>query len=454
MNKEGLIKKYNVPVPRYTSYPTVPFWDKDVPDHKQWLEVVKRTFDESNESLGISVYIHLPYCESLCTYCGCNTRITKNHSVENSYIDTLLAEWKTYLDVFDEKPIIRELHLGGGTPTFFSPENLSCFIRQLLTESWLHPDYEFSFEGHPNNTTREHLKALYDLGFRRVSYGIQDLDEKVQKTINRIQPFENVVRATNEAREVGYTSVNFDLVYGLPYQTLDTVRYTIDQISTLKPDRIAYYSYAHVPWIKPGQRSYTKADLPADSEKRKLYELGKEMLTNLGYEDIGMDHFALTSDELFEASVEKRLHRNFMGYTTSQAELLIGLGTSSISDAKYAYAQNAKTVEAYKKDIEENGLAIFKGHFLNEEDLNIKQHILEVACQGQTNTEDLQNQPYWSEINVKLAEMTAEGLINRVDDFIEVTELGKAFLRNVCAVFDLKLLASNEQGEQMFSKSI
>ena len=454
MNKEGLIKKYNVPVPRYTSYPTVPFWDKDVPDHKQWLQVVKRTFDESNESLGISVYIHLPYCESLCTYCGCNTRITKNHSVENSYIDTLLAEWKTYLDVFDEKPIIRELHLGGGTPTFFSPENLSSFIRQLLAEAWLHPEYEFSFEGHPNNTTREHLKALYDLGFRRVSYGIQDLDEKVQKTINRIQPFENVVRATNEAREVGYSSVNFDLVYGLPYQTLDTVRYTIDQISTLKPDRIAYYSYAHVPWIKPGQRSYTKADLPADSEKRKLYELGKDMLTNLGYEDIGMDHFALTSDELFEASVEKRLHRNFMGYTTSQAELLIGLGTSSISDAKYAYAQNAKTVEAYKNDIEENGLAIFKGHFLNEEDLNIKQHILEVACQGQTNTEDLQNQAYWSEINAKLAEMTAEGLINKVDDFIEVTELGKAFLRNVCAVFDLKLLASNEQGEQMFSKSI
>lgn len=236
---EELIKKYNVPVPRYTSYPTVPFWDKKEPKHEQWLNTVKRTFDETNQSEGISIYIHLPFCESLCTYCGCNTRITKNHKVEEEYIEALLAEWKIYLSTFNEKPIIRELHIGGGTPTFFSPKNLALFIEQLLKHTVIHSHHEFGFEGHPNNTTKKHLQALYNLGFRRVSYGIQDLDVKVQQTINRIQPFENVKRATDDAREVGYESVNFDLIYGLPYQTKETVTNTISRISELRPDRIA-----------------------------------------------------------------------------------------------------------------------------------------------------------------------------------------------------------------------
>jgi len=352
MNIEpSLIKKYNVPVPRYTSYPTVPFWDTNKPSPKQWFDIVKHTFDQTNEEQGISVYIHLPFCESLCTYCGCNTRITKNHKVEGEYIVSLLTEWKQYLSVFDTKPIIRELHLGGGTPTFFSPENLKSLIVQLLEGCEIHPDHEFGFEGHPNNTTKAHLQVLYDVGFRRVSYGIQDLDLKVQETINRIQPYENVERATLDAREVGYESVNFDLIYGLPHQTTTTVADTIQQITKLSPDRIAYYSYAHVPWVKPGQRSYSTSDLPANGEKQQLYELGKSLLTNLGYVDVGMDHFALKTDELYKAMRQGTLHRNFMGYTVSNTSLLIGLGTSAISDAKYAYLQNKKKVEEYKSDI-------------------------------------------------------------------------------------------------------
>jgi oxygen-independent coproporphyrinogen-3 oxidase len=274
--KEFLIEKYNVPAPRYTSYPTVPGWDKAVPDAGRWLGVVKRTFDESNDARGISLYIHLPFCESLCTYCGCNTRITRNHGVETGYVEAVLREWQIYLRTFGRKPVLRELHLGGGTPTFFSPANLRKLLEGIFADSILHPDREFSFEGHPNNTTAGHLQTLYELGFRRVSFGIQDCDEKVQRTINRVQPFENVRRVTEQARRIGYQSVNFDLIYGLPYQTLESVAATIDQVATLRPDRIAFYSYAHVPWIKPGQRSYTDKDLPADAYKRALYELGLE----------------------------------------------------------------------------------------------------------------------------------------------------------------------------------
>lgn len=454
INANPLIKKYNVPVPRYTSYPTVPFWDEEAPSQEKWLQVVKRTYDETNDTEGISIYIHLPFCESLCTYCGCNTRITKNHKVEEEYIKALLVEWSVYLETFGEIPTIRELHLGGGTPTFFSPDNLQSLISKLLKGMKIHPQHDFSFEGHPNNTTREHLQVLYYLGFRRVSYGIQDLNYKVQKTINRIQPFENVVRATREAREVGYTSVNFDMIYGLPYQTPGTVANSIQQVATLMPDRIAFYSYAHVPWVKPGQRSYSSADLPSDDSKRKLYDIGKSVLCNLGYIDIGMDHFALPGDALYRALIDGELHRNFMGYTTSNTHLLIGLGTSAISDAKYAYAQNLKTVESYKERVLKEELSIFKGHLLTQEDITIKQLILDIACTDHADLGPILHNKYWSDINDELSQMEAEGLVLRMGNRLKVTELGSAFIRNICSVFDLKLRASHQSKEDVFSKSI
>jgi oxygen-independent coproporphyrinogen III oxidase len=256
-----LLRKYDVPTPRYTSYPTVPCWDATTFSNEKWVSTVKKTFKESNE--GISLYIHLPFCESLCTYCACTTRITQNHKVEIPYIQAILKEWEQYKMLFEGKPRIREIHLGGGTPTFFSPENLRWLITYLLDGVDIHPDYEFSFEGHPNNTTREHLQTLFDLGFTRVSFGVQDLDEKVQRTINRIQPFENLERATKLAREIGYDSISFDLIYGLPFQNPFTVSDTIDKVLLLRPDRLSFYSYAHVPWLKPGQRGYEDADLPS-----------------------------------------------------------------------------------------------------------------------------------------------------------------------------------------------
>src|SRR6185312_7041427 len=286
---ENLIKKYNVQAPRYTSYPTVPYWENNL-SPGQWEKEVKKSFDKTNATEGISLYIHLPFCQSLCTYCGCTTRITVNHAVEKTYINAVLKEWGMYLDLFQNKPRIREIHLGGGTPTFFSPAHLKELLDGILLKVEVCKNAEFSFEGHPNNTTYEHLKTLHELGFTRLSLGIQDFDIKVQQIVNRVQPFENVEKVTKQARDIGYKSINFDLIYGLPLQKKSSVIDTINKVSVLKPDRIALYSYAHVPWIKPRQRKFTEKDLPEDEEKRELYETGRTMLEKEGYVEIGMDH--------------------------------------------------------------------------------------------------------------------------------------------------------------------
>ncbi|WP_372753405.1 oxygen-independent coproporphyrinogen III oxidase [Labilibaculum sp.] len=454
MDRELLINKYNVPVPRYTSYPTVPFWGDEQPQVSDWLKVVKKTFDESNAEKGISVYIHLPYCERLCTYCACTKVITRNHDLEDQYIDALLAEWEIYLETFKEKPIIRELHLGGGTPTFFNPENLQKLINGIKKNAQLHPNHEFSFEGHPNNTTREHLQALYEVGFRRVSYGVQDFDPEVQRVINRPQSFETVKEVTLAAREIGYDSVNFDLIYGLPKQQLSSVRDTFDKVSELKPDRIAYYSYAHVPWKTKGQRIFTDADIPDSAAKRALYDLGKEKLAELGYSDVGMDHFSLPHDELYVAREEKRLHRNFMGYNTSHTELLIGLGASSISDAKYAYAQNVKDIKQYEKAAKAKELNLVKGYFLSNEDVIVKRAILDITCRRELFFSDKVKQYLPESIQEEMQVMVDEGIIRVDDEKLEVTDLGMIFLRNIAKLFDNKLRYAKSGEDKMFSKSI
>ncbi|MFC6999917.1 oxygen-independent coproporphyrinogen III oxidase [Rufibacter roseus] len=451
---EYLIQKYNVSAPRYTSYPTVPFWDPQAPTQEQWLQVVERTFNESNAEKGISLYLHLPFCEKLCTYCGCNKRITTNHGVEGGYIKAVMDEWQLYVNRFTEKPILRELHLGGGTPTFFSPENLRLLLERIYASADIHPEREFSLEGHPNNTTFEHLQTLYDLGFRRVSYGVQDFDPKVQLTINRVQPFENVKVATVEARRIGYESVNFDLIYGLPHQTLESVSNTIDQVALLRPDRIAFYSYAHVPWASPSQRGYSETDLPSGAEKRALYELGLRKFKAMGYHDIGMDHFALPNDTLYQAQQNGKLHRNFMGYTTCHTDLLIGLGTSSISDAKYGYMQNLKKVEEYKASIAEGNLAIFKGHLLTEEDLIRKESILSIACHGELQiTKELEFLIDGKTL-LSLHEMEGEGLLTFENRLLKVTSLGQAFVRNICMLFDQKVKQAEQGFSSTFSKAI
>ena len=423
---QTLIQKYNVPGPRYTSYPTVPFWNTKSFTKEQWIQSFQRTFHTTNQEEGISLYIHLPFCESLCTFCACHKHITKRHEVEHPYIQTVLKEWILYTNLMNETPIIKEIHLGGGTPTFFSPKNLEVLIRGILIRSELVDDYEFSFEGHPNNTSEEHLQTLYDLGFRRVSFGVQDYNEKVQQAIHRIQPFEAVEKVTELAREIGYTSISHDIVFGLPFQNLECMVETINKTKALHPDRISFYSYAHVPWVKGvGQRGFNEEDLPKGSEKRELYEVGKEMLVELGYIEIGMDHFALTTDELYQSSLNGNLHRNFMGYTAQKTSLMIGLGMSSISDSWGAFAQNVKTVKEYEKLVNEGEIPVFRGHILVDLDLRIRKHILELMCQFETSW-DLDSKDSFIDETL-LKELEEDDLIGLSHNGLEIFEQGKTF---------------------------
>ncbi|MEN8389637.1 oxygen-independent coproporphyrinogen III oxidase [Acinetobacter indicus] len=437
----SLVQKYNVPGPRYTSYPTVPYWEEASFSREAWQQSLQRAFAESNASEGISLYIHLPFCESLCTFCGCHKRVTKRHEMEQPYIQAVLKEWGLYCQLLPDRPMIKEIHLGGGTPTFFSVAHLQQLIQGILGKATVAPEHEFSFEGHPNNTTREHLQALYDLGFRRVSYGVQDYNEKVQKAIHRIQPYEHVQRVTEWARDIGYTSISHDLVFGLPFQNLDDVLNTIQQTTQLNPDRLAFYSYAHVPWIKGnGQRGFKDDDVPKDELKRTLYEEGKKKLLAHGYHEIGMDHFALKSDAMYQAFQQGSLHRNFMGYTASKTQLMIGLGLSSISDSWYSFAQNEKTLEDYYARLEQNEIPVFRGHVLTAEDLMIRRHILNLMCSFQTSWAEPEMQfPELPEVLKQLEEMQEDGLLTLFEDHLQVTEQGKPFVRNICMAFDLRL---------------
>ncbi|MDY0781411.1 oxygen-independent coproporphyrinogen III oxidase [Tenacibaculum sp. IB213877] len=451
----SLIQKYNVPGPRYTSYPTVPYWDSTTFSKEKWIESFKKSFYESNTSEGISLYIHLPFCESLCTFCACHKHITKRHEVEEDYIDTLLKEWKLYIDLVDEKPIIKEIHLGGGTPTFFSAENLQKLINGLLANAKKHPNHEFSFEGHPNNTTKEHLQTLFNLGFTRVSFGVQDYDLKVQEAIHRIQPFENVENVTNWAREIGYTSVSHDLIFGLPFQTKENVIDTINKTKLLKPDRISFYSYAHVPWVKGvGQRGFNEEDLPKDEEKRELYEIGKQLFADLGYVEIGMDHFALPTDSLYEATQTKTLHRNFMGYTANKTQLMIGLGMSAISDSWYGFAQNVKTVKEYQQMVNSGEIPVFRGHVLTEEDLVVRKHILNIMCHFSTSWKDKNESFGFLDQSIDLLkEMKQDHLLEINNNHLIVEEKAKPFVRNICMAFDVRLQKQKPE-TKLFSMTI
>lgn len=446
-----LIRKYDQALPRYTSYPTVPFWDKDAPDEEVWKRAIQDAWLTGGKSL--SLYIHLLFCESLCTYCACNTRITTNHKVEEPYIDRLLKEWAMYLDILEETPHISELHLGGGTPTFFSPSNLKALLDGIESSAIIEKDAALSFEAHPASTTTEHLRVLFNAGFKRISLGVQDFDKRVQKAIHRFQSPEDVQRVTEEARAMGYNSVNFDLIYGLPFQTEESIRETVNHVLNIRPDRIAFYSYAHVPWMKPGQRGYEDADLPNGDVKRNLYETGREMLEEAGYIEIGMDHFALPNDELFTAVKNGTLHRNFMGYTTHNNPLLLGIGPSSISDAQTMFSQNAKTLEEWNEAIDANKLPLHRGHLLSAEDIILRKHVLNIMCRNKTNWSNENDQCDFLQTTLELLKpLEEDGLCIVTEHSVEVTETGQAFLRNIAACFDARLYRS--KGEKtMFSRT-
>ncbi len=444
-----LFAKYDVPAPRYTSYPTVPFWT-DSPTTDQWIEHLNNAFVA--ETATWSLYFHLPFCESLCTFCACNTVITRDHGREEGYVDLLSTEWKLYLDrvpALIRRPLLG-VHLGGGTPTFFAKENLERILKPILSKTRIDKKrFEASVEVHPGHTTREQLVMLNDLGFTRISIGVQDFDPEVQRLVNRHQPYEVTKSVTDIARELGYTSVNYDLIYGLPRQNPERFRETVEKTIELKPDRIALYSFARVPWIKPAQRSYKDEDLPVAGEKRALYELAREMLAEAGYIEIGMDHFALPHDGMAEAQRKQTLHRNFQGYTETRTTVLLGLGVSAISETPTCFHQNEKAFPVYERRVRNGEIPTLRGHLLTQEDRQLREQVLQFMTRFEVGLEPQQRE----DARVFLQPMIDDGLVELANETLRLTEKGTPFLRNACMFFD-KRLRSQEQRPQVFSQAL
>jgi len=444
-----LFAKYDVPAPRYTSYPTVPFWTES-PTTEQWIDQLNRAFVSDRATW--SLYFHLPFCESLCTFCACNTVITRDHRREETYVDLLSTEWNLYVErvpALGERPLLG-VHLGGGTPTFFAAENLERILKPILSRIHVDSDrFEASVEVHPGHTTREQLAVLHGLGFTRISIGVQDFDAEVQRLVNRHQPYEVTKSITDIAREIGYTSVNYDLIYGLPRQRPDGFRDTVQKTVELRPDRIALYSFARVPWIKPAQRSYKDEDIPVGGEKRALYEIARLMLSQAGYVEIGMDHFALPHDGIARAQRAGTLHRNFQGYTETRTDVLLGLGVSAISETPGCFHQNEKAFPVYERRVRQKEIPTLRGHLLSQEDRQLREQILKFMTRFEVNLEAGQG----DDAKIFLRPMIEDGLVEVRHGLLSLTEKGTPFLRNACMFFDQRLRRQEPQA-RMFSQAV
>jgi oxygen-independent coproporphyrinogen III oxidase len=449
-----LAAKYDVPSPRYTSYPTVPYWS-DSPTAEQWsLHLRAAMVRQQSSGAGLGIYVHLPFCRSLCTYCGCNTRVTRSHVIVRRYVRALLDEYALYRrQLRAERPLLGELHLGGGTPTFLDCAELAELLGGLLGASTLASGAELSVEVDPRACSDEQLALLAQYGFRRISVGVQDFDQRVQAIVNRVQSEAQVRRVFDAARRLGYSSVNADLIYGLPLQTVDSVRQTMQSMCRLRPDRIAFYGYAHVPWMRPGQRRFDESHLATGAARCALYETGREALEAAGYRELGMDHFALQSDSLWRAAESGRMHRNFMGYTHLHTEPLLGLGASAIGDAGDAFAQNDKDTADYLRRIEAGELPIARGHRLTAEDRVLRRHITRLMTQLETDwSEATEFTPLLGEIAPQLQDLADDGLVEHTASGCRVTAAGRRYLRNICVPFDARM-ARRPASSPLFSRS-
>lgn len=452
---EDFLARYNRPGPRYTSYPTAPVWQDDF-GPRDLLDIFAAA---DHEARPVSLYMHLPYCESLCLFCACNVVISKNKSVAEPYLETLKREVEYVAQHVSRcRPVI-QFHWGGGTPTYLSPGQLEDLFEHTRQSFTLAPDAEIGVEVDPRVTTEDHLATLRRLGFNRLSLGIQDFDPRVQQAVRRIQPYELTQDLIRTARQLGFHSINVDLIYGLPFQTADSFRDTVACVLTLAPDRVAMFSYAHVPWLKRQQGSFQR-HLPEGMEKFRIFCAGLEAFLSAGYAYIGMDHFARPTDELALAQQSRTLHRNFQGYTTKAGADLYGMGVSAISGIGSAYAQNCRDVAAYTEAIARHGLATMRGYRLSDDDLIRRAVIGRLLCHAVLPLRDLDREfgfrfeDYFAEELRRLEPFVTDGLVRLEDNEIRVTMLGRIFIRNVAMVFDPYLEKQELTGRPLFSKTL
>jgi len=452
---ERLLEKYNRPGPRYTSYPTAPVWKDDFgpADFEQYCARA------DVRGTPVSLYMHLPFCESLCLFCACNVSIQKDKSVLTPYLAALKREIEHVSGMVSKNRHTIQFHWGGGTPTYLSPaqmEDLFGYTRERFSFA---PDAEIGIEVDPRVTSLAHLETLRRLGFNRLSMGVQDFEPKVQETIHRVQPYEMTRDLIAAARNLDFQSISIDLIYGLPYQTAATFSKTIDQVLVISPDRIAMFSYAHVPWLKKQQGSFA-SHLPEGAEKFQIFRTGLEKFLAGGYLYIGMDHFARPSDELAIAQQNRTLHRNFQGYTTKAGADLYGMGVSAISSVGEAYAQNRREVPAYQTAVSERGLATMRGYRLSADDVIRRAVIGRLLCHTVIPKREVEQEfsidldEYFETELAKLEDPAADGLVTLAHGEIRVTPLGRIFIRNVAMVFDRYLHEQQMDQKPLFSKTL
>lgn len=443
-----LLLKYNTAGPRYTSYPTAPVWQDsyDAQTHEQTIRQTNSRTEPNPHPL--SIYTHLPFCEQRCLFCGCNVVITKQRDQAEKYLGYLFKEMETIAGWMDRSRPVVQFHWGGGTPTYLSEEQMERLFRFQTSLFPLSPDAEVAIEVDPRVTTPEQLNVLRELGFNRISLGVQDFNPQVQETIHRVQPLDMTTATVEHCRALGFEGLNFDLIYGLPFQTVESFTQTVQEVIALSPDRIALYSYAHVPWLSPHQTQIPENALPETETKFRILQTALQLLTEAGYLYIGMDHFAKPQDELGQALQKGTLHRNFMGYTVQQGHLpsdLYGFGVSAISGLQGQFAQNWRKLSQYYEALDNNRIPVMRGYVLSDEDKLRQQVILAILCQGRIDYANVNQQfgidfkTHFAEALQQLAVPAEDGLVVLNSDSLLVTPVGRMFSRNLAMPFDAYL---------------
>ncbi len=452
---EAFLAKYNRPGPRYTSYPTAPVWQETFTQGD--FENAMQAAD--SRATDVSLYMHLPFCEALCLFCACNVVISKNKDAAPPYLQTLKNEIHTFSQFVSRRRRIIQFHWGGGTPTYLSPAQLEDLFAFTKERFHFDPDAEIGVEVDPRVTSPAHLETLRRLGFNRLSMGIQDFQPEVQQAVHRIQPFEMTRDTIEHARALGFDSINVDLIYGLPCQTADSFAATVCQVLALHPDRVAMFSYAHVPWLRKQQGSFQN-HLPEGMEKFRIFRTGLQAFLDAGYMYIGMDHFARPGDELAVAQRNRTLHRNFQGYTTKAGADLYGMGVSAISGVGACYAQNYRDVPAYTDAVARRHLATMRGYVLSADDRLRREVISRLLCHAVIKKQEIEQEfaisfdQYFAPELARLADFAADGLVRISHREIAVTGLGRIFIRNAAMVFDTYLKEQQAESRPLFSQTL